>query len=193
MQSMYSTVPAEWATGHSLGKSYPSAEKQAVGVFYSPSWVGHRTLVGEVLPLCREASSWCIRQPQLSGPQDTRWGSLTHLQRCSRCILQSQLSGPQDTRWGSLTPLQRCSRYILQPQSSGQNVSMNCISAVIVSLGFFCCFSFVGTVLVKLKVFFLLCLMLEYIDLTSIFTRITSYVIVLISLILRRNSAVSRM
>ena len=44
-------------------------------------------------------------------------GGLTPLQRCSRCILQLQLTGPQDTCWGSLTPpLQRCSQWILQPQ-----------------------------------------------------------------------------
>ena len=28
----------------------------------------------------------------------------------------------QDTRWGSRTPLQRCSRFILQPQATGQNI-----------------------------------------------------------------------
>ena len=33
-------------------------------------------------------------------------GSLTPLQRCSRCILQAKPTGPQDTRWGSLTLLQ---------------------------------------------------------------------------------------
>ena len=29
--------------------------RDAVGVFYSPSWLGHRTLIGGVLPLCRDA------------------------------------------------------------------------------------------------------------------------------------------
>ena len=29
----------------------------------------------------------------------------------------------QDSRWGSLTPLQRCSQRILQPQSAGQKIS----------------------------------------------------------------------
>ena len=72
---------------------------------------------GSLTPLQR--SSWCILQPQLTGPQDTRWGSLTSLQRSSRCILQPQLTGPQDTRWGSITPLQRSSQCILQPQLTG--------------------------------------------------------------------------
>ena len=35
--------------------------------------------------------------------QDTRWGSLTPLHRCSQCILQPQPTGPEDTRWRSLT------------------------------------------------------------------------------------------
>ena len=53
--------------------------------------------------------------------KDTHWGlGLTPLQRCSRYILQPQLTGPQDTDWGSLAPLQRCSRCILQPQPTGQ-------------------------------------------------------------------------
>ena len=30
MQSVYSATPADWATGHLLGESYSSAEKQAV-------------------------------------------------------------------------------------------------------------------------------------------------------------------
>ena len=30
MQSVYSTAAADWATGYSLGKSYPSAEMQSV-------------------------------------------------------------------------------------------------------------------------------------------------------------------
>ena len=40
----------------------------------------------------------------------------THLQRSSRCILLLLLIGPPDTRWGSLTPLQRCNRCTLQPR-----------------------------------------------------------------------------
>ena len=30
MQSVYSTVPADWATGHSLRMPYPSSEMQSV-------------------------------------------------------------------------------------------------------------------------------------------------------------------
>ena len=30
MQSVYSATLADWATGHSLGESYPSAEMQTV-------------------------------------------------------------------------------------------------------------------------------------------------------------------
>ena len=48
--------------------------------------------------------SRCIQQPELTRPQDTRWGGfLTPLQRCSRCILQPQPTAPQDTRWKRVT------------------------------------------------------------------------------------------
>ena len=33
----------------------------------------------------------------------------------------------QDTRWGGLTPLQRCSQCILQPQPTGQGSSMKLV------------------------------------------------------------------
>ena len=79
----YSTAPAQRAIGISLGESYPSAEIQSV-LFYSPSRMGYRALVGGVLPLCRDAVA-VILQPQPNGPPDTRWGSLTLLQRCSKC------------------------------------------------------------------------------------------------------------
>ena len=71
MQSVYSAVAADGATGHSLGGAL-SLCRDAVGVFCNPSWRGHRTLVGR---------------------------NLIALQRCSRCILQSQLTRLQDTRW----------------------------------------------------------------------------------------------
>ena len=51
--------------------------------------------------------------------QDTRWRSLTPMQRCSRCILHPQPNGTLDNRWRSLTPMQRCSRCILHPQPNG--------------------------------------------------------------------------
>ena len=75
MQSVYSTTPADCATGHSLEESYP-------------------------LRRC----SQCIKQPQRIVPQDTCWRSLTPLQICSQCILQPQPTVQQDTRWRNLTP-----------------------------------------------------------------------------------------
>ena len=71
--------------GHSLVESYPSAEMQSM---YSTA-------------------------PADLTIQDTDWGSLTPLQKCSRCILQPKQTEPHDTRWGSLTPQQRCSWCIL--------------------------------------------------------------------------------
>ena len=144
MQSAYSAAQIDWATGHSLGRVLPLC-RDAVGVFYSPNRLGHRTLV---------------------------WEGLTPLQRCSRRILQPKSTGPQDTCLGGsyppaemqsaystaqidwatghsfrrvlplcrdavgvfysanrlghrtlvregLTPLQRCSRRILHPNSTG--------------------------------------------------------------------------
>ena len=112
--------------------------RDAVGVFYSSSRLGHRTLVGGIYPSAEfqlrysaapagwatehsllestllKRCSWCILQLQLTGPQSTRWGNLTPLQRCSWCILQLQPTGTQNTRWEDLTPLQRCSWSILQ-------------------------------------------------------------------------------
>ena len=60
--------------------------------------------------------------------QDSHWGRITPLRRCSRCILQPQPMGwmlschIQDTRWGSLTSLQRCSRCILPPKPTGHYI-----------------------------------------------------------------------
>ena len=53
MQLVYSTTPANWATGHSLGESYPSA-KIAVGVFYSTNWMGLMVLGQFFLSFFRE-------------------------------------------------------------------------------------------------------------------------------------------
>ena len=60
-QSVQSTAPADWATGHSLFVSYPP-----VGAIYSR--LGYRTHVGCVL-----SPSQCILQPHPTGLQDTRW------------------------------------------------------------------------------------------------------------------------
>ena len=100
MQSVYSTAPSDWATGHSLqdtrwGWDLPLF-RDAVGVFYCPIRLGYRTLVVGV--------------------------GLTPFQRCSRCILLYS-TAPSDwatghSLWGwdlGLTPFQRCSRRILCP------------------------------------------------------------------------------
>ena len=56
IQSVYSTAPADWATGHSLGESYHSAAKESVFLL-----------------------------PQPTGPQGSHYESLTPLERCSQC------------------------------------------------------------------------------------------------------------
>ena len=59
-QSVYSTAPGDWATGHSLeqgGVSYPSAEKQSVYSTAPGDWAtGHSLERGwGGLLLCRDA------------------------------------------------------------------------------------------------------------------------------------------
>ena len=73
-------------TGPSLEESYPFAKMQ---LMYS-TVPADRTLVGRVLPLCRDAVDVFYSPSR----QDPRWRSLTPLQRCSWCILQSQPTGP---------------------------------------------------------------------------------------------------
>ena len=71
VQSVYSKTPGGWATGHLLGGLLPIC-RGAVGVFCSPSRLGHWTLVGRALsPLLR--CSGCILQSQPVGPLDTCW------------------------------------------------------------------------------------------------------------------------
>ena len=70
--------------GHSLGSVLHFC-REAVGVFYSPSWLSHSLGVPTSLQRC----SRCILQPQ---PTRLHVGGPTPLQRCSRCILQSQLT-----------------------------------------------------------------------------------------------------
>ena len=87
-QSVHSTAPADWATGHLLVGVLP-LNREAIGVFYSPSRLGHRTLVG---------------------------GGLTSQQRSNRCILQPKPTGPQDTRWwGSYLSAEKQSVYSTVP------------------------------------------------------------------------------
>ena len=107
-QSVHSTAPADWATGHSLVVYYPP-----VGAFYSPSRLGYRTLVGCVL-----SPSRCILQPRPTRLQDIRLLCIIP-SRCillgyrtlvgcvlypSRCNLQPQPTGLQDTRLLYLIP-----------------------------------------------------------------------------------------
>ena len=73
-------------TRPSLGKSYPSAKIQSVYSTAPMDWA----LLGEVLPLCRDAVGVFYNHNKL-GPH---WGSLTPLQRFSRCILQPQQTKP---------------------------------------------------------------------------------------------------
>ena len=43
---------ADWATGHLLVESYPL--QRCSRCILQPGWLGYRTLVGGVLPLCRD-------------------------------------------------------------------------------------------------------------------------------------------
>ena len=62
--------------------------RDAVGVFYSPSQLGHS--LEESNPSAEMQSMYSI------APTDwaIHWKSFTPLQRCSRCILQPQPTGP---------------------------------------------------------------------------------------------------
>ena len=97
IQSVYSTAPADWASGHSLGEVFLLC-RDTVGVFNNLSRPGRRALIGR---------------------------GLTLLQRCSRCILQPQPSGPQETRWEGVIPLCRSAVGVYfspLPQPIGQSV-----------------------------------------------------------------------
>ena len=72
MQSVYSTVPADWATGHWLGESYSSAKMQSVYSIAPANWA---TRWESLNPLQRWTR--CILQPQPTRPQDTPLWSLT--------------------------------------------------------------------------------------------------------------------
>ena len=45
MQSVYSAVAADWGTGHTLGKSYPTAEMQSVYSAVLADWVTFKTYI----------------------------------------------------------------------------------------------------------------------------------------------------
>ena len=109
-------------------------------ILHSLSRLTHRTLVGEILPFCRDAvgvfyipsADWSTEHSlgesypfaemlsvysiflQSTDPQNPRWGNLTLLQRCSRCILHSFSRLVHRTLVGGILPLlQRCCRCIL--------------------------------------------------------------------------------
>ena len=88
-------------------------------VFYSSNWLGYSTLVRRVPPFCRDTVAVFYSPNRLGHRRLVGGRSHTFLSRYSRYILQLQLTGPQDTRWGSLTFLSRYSRSILQPQTTG--------------------------------------------------------------------------
>ena len=88
--------------GRSLGEFYPSAEMQSVCSTSPADWAT-RTLVGRVLPLCRDAV--CVFYiPSWLGYQDARWESFTPLQRCSLCVLHPQPIRPPGHSLGEFYP-----------------------------------------------------------------------------------------
>ena len=112
MQSVYSTAPANWATGHLLGSLTPLQRYSRCILQPHVNWpTGH--LLESLTPLQR--CSRCILQPHVNWPTGHLLESLTPLQRCSRCILQPHVNWPTGHLLESLTPLQGYSRCILQP------------------------------------------------------------------------------
>ena len=80
--------------GHSLGESYSSTEVQSVYFAVPADWATRHSL-GESYPSA---------EMQPTEPQDTLWGSLTPLQRCSRlgqqCFLKHSLISVIIFAWG---------------------------------------------------------------------------------------------
>ena len=97
MQLVYSTAPADWATRWG-NLTRPTLCRDAVGVFYSPSRLGHS--LGESYPLQR--CSWCILQPQPTGP--LVGGILPAPHSAEMQLVYSTAPTDWATRWGSLTP-----------------------------------------------------------------------------------------
>ena len=96
MLFVYSTASADWAIGYSLRGVLPLC-RDAVGVFYSLSWLGNKTLVEGSLITAEMQSVYSTASADWAIGHSLR--GVLSLQRCSRCILQPQLTGPQDTRW----------------------------------------------------------------------------------------------
>ena len=137
--------------GHSLKKSYSTAEKQLVYSAAPANWATHwRSLT----PLQR--SSWCILQPQPIGPLiegvlllcREAFGVFCSPSQLGHSLKESYSSAVKQlvysaapanwaTHWRSLTPLQWSSWCILQPQPIGpliDGVLLLCREAV----GVFC-------------------------------------------------------
>ena len=133
IQSVYPTVPINWATGHTLAGDLTSQQRfsrcirqslptgpqdtrwrgilplirDSVGVFDSPYRLGHRTHIGGGSYLSAEIQSVYSTVPTDWATGHTLAGDLTSQQRFSRCNRQSLSTGPQDTRWRGILPLCR--------------------------------------------------------------------------------------
>ena len=133
MQSVFSAPLADQAIGHFLGKGLTPLQRcsqcilqpkptgpqdilwgrvlplcrDVVGVFCSPSRLGHRTFFGGGSYLSAEMSSVFSAPLADQARGHFLGGGLTPLQRCSQCILQPQPTGPQDILWGGVLPLCR--------------------------------------------------------------------------------------
>ena len=133
IQSVYSSAPAYWATGHLLRESLLSICRNAV---YSTAPVDWTTRCGSLTPPQR--CSRCILQPQLTRPliagdlplcrdavgvsYSPSWLDHSLSESYPSAEMQSVYSTAATdwtTHWGSLTPVQRCSRCILQSQPTG--------------------------------------------------------------------------
>ena len=136
MQSVYSTVPADWVTrwesltplqrcSQFILQSQPTGllvgrvlqlDRDAVSVFYSqciPQSQSTGLLVGKVLHLYRDAVS-LFYSPSRLGYSLGRSYTSAEMQS-----MYSTLPADWATRWEGLTARQRCSQCILQSQQTG--------------------------------------------------------------------------
>ena len=79
--------------------------RDAVSVFYSPSRLVHRVLVGEGSYPPAEMLSVYSTAPADWSTGHSLGEGFTPLQRCCRCILQPEPTGLHGTRWGRVLPL----------------------------------------------------------------------------------------
>ena len=89
-------LPSQPIEPASLRVSYHYAEMQSV---YSKATCDWASLVGAVLPFCRDAIGVFYNPSRLGLP---RCGCLTPLQKCNRCTLQPQVTG--QALWGQSYP-----------------------------------------------------------------------------------------